>query len=402
MTLKVVHTKDGRTLYKDLDTGHWVPKDKAVAHLKQKERDDHNRAVKQDEDLKAQQIRRQQELAKKMNDQSSEMNFQKSYTNANGETVYSDSKSGWTILSRPMISITEKQSLHGTIYSFIRDEKGNKIESYAFTGPKSKYENEILPQITRDAAEFYRKRNLPTSERYKDILGPKKEFKSADEKLQHLAKLQRTNAINPNYKRGQKGDEYTKWHKNCALCTVATALQAQGYDVEAGPRDKTWRGTSTVFNINYQNKDNYILGDSGHYTNNAPKVNTRRNGSKYIFDPNGSNIIEDPPVMPKGAKAAAGAITEKVLGWGNGAVGELSVSWKNRSSWHSVAIYNDNGIVIIYDGQDNSKEVDLEKFLKGTWAQRTCLQRLDNAPLRDNVEKALGKMVKPIDRSSTI
>jgi len=31
MNLKIVHTKDGRTLYKDLDTGHWIKKDQAEA-----------------------------------------------------------------------------------------------------------------------------------------------------------------------------------------------------------------------------------------------------------------------------------------------------------------------------------------------------------------------------------
>lgn len=101
--------------------------------------------------------------------------------------------------------------------------------------------------------------------------------------------------------------------------------------------------------------------------------------------------------MPKGSKAVAKAVEEKVRGWGNGAVGNISVSWKNKTSWHSVSIINQNGTVVIYDAQCNKVYPDLQKFFSRTYAIRTQLFRLDNAPLKKDIQNDLKKMVKQRD-----
>lgn len=303
MRLKIVHTKNGKTLYKDLDTGHWLPKDKAEAFIKQ------NKISDVREPNKEEQIRKAQEQAKALNEQ--------------------------------------------------------------HTDP----------------------------EPYKDILGPQE--KNADP-IERLTKCKQEYIINNKYR--DKNEEYYKYHKNCALCTTAGVLQARGYDVEAMPRDKShWRGPGHVLEVDYSNTDNYIIGDSTHWSTGSPRYD--KYSKKVTFKKDHNDTLKtftpdkEPQFMPKGAKAAAEAITEKVKGWGNGAVGELSVCWKDTNKWHSIMISNDHGSVFIFDAQDNTVTTEIEHFLKDTFAKRTTLVRLDNASLRQDCQNDLKKMVKPIDRS---
>ena len=124
----------------------------------------------------------------------------------------------------------------------------------------------------------------------------------------------KNNLVNPNY---SKSKEY---RYNCALCATAAALQARGYDVEAMPRDKDWRGPDSVFDIDFANTDNYILTGSKYNISGAP----RPSNGKVMVAKNGKVQWIDAPLMPKGSKAATNAIINKVKGWGDGAVGVLN------------------------------------------------------------------------------
>lgn len=198
------------------------------------------------------------------------------------------------------------------------------------------------------------------------------------------------NIINPN--RWTGGEEYSK---NCALCAVAVALQARGYDVEAMPRDKDqWRGLDSVFDVDYSNPDNYFTSGTRYRMSGVPSKSTIVNNSYYGAYSNRINDYEV-PTAPRGANAVANAIIKKAEKWGNGAVGVLNVKWKNSPSAHALNVVNVNGVVYGYDAQSNTLIPNLHSYMKRTIAQRTSLVRLDNAPIREDINKNdLAKMVK--------
>ena len=194
------------------------------------------------------------------------------------------------------------------------------------------------------------------------------------------------NSINPNYNSGD-----SKYRTNCALCATAVALKAMGYDVEAMPRDTTWRGYDTIFDVDYTNPDNYIYSGA--------------QGFKYIGMPTKQQIVHgngggkitysDIPTMPKGANQASKAIIDKVQSWGKGAVGILRVKWKGTSSAHAVNVINTGHNVVIYDAQCNKVYGDIKGYLKNTIAYKTVLLRMDNATITKNLHMGdVNKMVK--------
>lgn len=71
MTLKIVHTKDGRTLYKDLDTGHWVNKKNVPSDILSKTNKPLETPQKQSSDIrdveKDEQIKKREAEAKRLN-----------------------------------------------------------------------------------------------------------------------------------------------------------------------------------------------------------------------------------------------------------------------------------------------------------------------------------------------
>lgn len=223
------------------------------------------------------------------------------------------------------------------------------------------------------------------------------------EAIKHLYSLtvQDTHQLNPKFARTAGAVLY---RKNCALCTSAFAVSMHGYDVEAMPRDydsqapdgnKGWRGFNKIFDVDYSNPDNYILsGTNYRHTAFPSKSELRNNG-----------IIADPPKMPKGAKAAANAIVKKVEGWGNGAYGELDVTWDDypydvtRVSGHGLIIFNLNNKVFLFCPQSgelkSSSKEGLADFLTDTVPARTELARLDNAKIKSNIpDSELFKMLK--------
>ena len=207
--------------------------------------------------------------------------------------------------------------------------------------------------------------------------------KSVTTVLDHIIARQ---AINPNYDPQKWTTEY---NMNCALCTAATCLQLMGYDVEAMPRDSTWRGPDSIFDVDYSNTDNYMLGSSKF---KVLGIKTPRDLKMSIrYDDN-----LQPDMTPKGASKVAEAIETKVAGWGNNAFGEMMVKSATSNSWHSLVVLNYNGSTLVYDSQSNevvsNSRAELTNYLKRKTASATQLVRYDNAQVKNT--PTLNKMVK--------
>lgn len=218
--------------------------------------------------------------------------------------------------------------------------------------------------------------------------------RSTEDAITRLIDVNEYNLVNPNYAINKL------YRTNCALCATAVVLQALGYNVEAMPKDENrWRGFDSVFEVDYTNTDNYFLSGSRYGITGVPKVAT--NGKLSTIKPGEtkSTIIDNPPRAARGADAVAKQIEEKAKGWGNGAVGVLNVSWKDRNSAHAINIINRNGRIFGYDAQSNKVIMDLPKYMKRTTANHTTLVRLDNAQIKSNItQETLDKMFKKSSR----
>ncbi len=216
--------------------------------------------------------------------------------------------------------------------------------------------------------------------------------------LTSLEEVRANNSINPNYRRIGKDDGYST---NCAICSTGVVLQARGYDVEALTQPaKANYGWYQVFDLDYTNPDNYMVPSSTTFFD-LTEDNVKARASRQL-QRQGMSVEEarlTVPTMkiqktPRGADKVAKAIEEKVKSWGNGAIGEVDVSWKNRSSNHAINVINQNGTVVLYDSQINKTYTDLSKFFAHTNANNTQLVRLDNAPIKQDAKQYINKMFK--------
>lgn len=186
--------------------------------------------------------------------------------------------------------------------------------------------------------------------------------------------------INPNY------SQSSLYRTNCALCSTAFALNARGYDVEAQPRDTTWRGFGDVFQIDYGNTDNYILNSSAAGLSGVPGIR----GIKAQYPNLDISTIQK---MPRGSTAVARKIVSQMKSWGDGSIAVMNVKWKGGNSAHAVNVVNDKGVIRIVDSQNGRTTANLQSYLSQTVANHTQLVRVDNATVRTNI-KNLDKMVK--------
>lgn len=198
--------------------------------------------------------------------------------------------------------------------------------------------------------------------------------------------LKENTTINPHY------TEDKKYRNNCALCTTATIMQCRGYDVEADFQGEHWREPADVLQVDFTNANNYMLDSSSNpFMDERPvKAYISRQG----IDPSSVNINK----APRGAEKNIVKVTELVESWGDGAYGELSITWKNGSS-HSLFIYNDNGVAKIFDSQSNVTRGSKDSyknlgFLVDCKGNNTMLLRFDNAKFKDMAGDKLMNMVK--------
>lgn len=221
-----------------------------------------------------------------------------------------------------------------------------------------------------------------------DTLGEVHSVEDRTAKLQELSNS-KEGIINPHWNDDNARKEGYK--TNCSICTTATMMQMFGYDVEAGVQpDKGWVDPFSLFKPDLSNSDNYIMAGGAdpfelsdynikHWTSESLRTKYPDMSSDEITA-KANQLASSATKMPRGASAASKAIDDKVQKWGNGAFGELSVTWSNGNS-HSLFIFNDNGVVTIYDGQSNKSYkglFQLECLLKGTKANNTQVIRYDN------------------------
>lgn len=233
---------------------------------------------------------------------------------------------------------------------------------------------------------------LARPDEFNGLFGEREQDTSKEAVYDRLIAMQLgTVSVNPNYQRYM----HNEYSTNCAICATAVSLQLDGYDVEAGPRDKdNWRGFDSVYDVDFTDTDNYILssykGIGNYRFSGMPKEEEVRNNIRASMKDE-SKIHK----MPQGAGPASRAIENMVKTWGNGAYGQMSVRWKDTNSAHAVNIINKNGQVLIYDGQTNNTYTDIKKYLSRTIAGRTAIVRLDNAPKREDFNTdTLKKMFK--------
>lgn len=124
--------------------------------------------------------------------------------------------------------------------------------------------------------------------------------------------------INPNFKKGEA------FQYNCALCTAAMEMRRRGYDVAASGLENVSNGgvsideTSTWFKPP-RYYEPFLTGLTGEGANKFSEL-----------------------------KAA-------VKAQGNGARGEITVSWAGNGAGHSMFYQVENGSMVIYDGQSGEK-----------------------------------------------
>lgn len=136
--------------------------------------------------------------------------------------------------------------------------------------------------------------------------------------------------INPGYKNFNANTK-----NNCMLCTTAYELRRRGYDVQAGISTKGYQ---------YKNVEEWF-----------PKAKV-----KNIYSPDRSDKKQ---LSKEGVKAVLGIsgkekfqkLSESLLKHGDGARGNLMVSWNLKGGGHSIVWENQNGRVILRDCQSGKK-----------------------------------------------
>ena len=169
------------------------------------------------------------------------------------------------------------------------------------------------------------------------------------------------------------------YRKNCALCSVAGVLQLMGYDVEAMPRDKTWRGFDNVFDFDWSNHDNFIAPS-------AKRINYT--GTDYV----------ESKVNPNKAKqtldAVAQQVDSKMQDWGLHSYAIMNVQWKNSKKSHAVVVYREKYDTTVMDFQTGEIQ-SIKNYIKtkGIKPSSIGLYRMDNVKIKDNIQD-LDKIVK--------
>jgi len=139
--------------------------------------------------------------------------------------------------------------------------------------------------------------------------------------------------------------------QNCMMCTTAMVMRMKGYDVAA---DKTPIGF-------------------------------------------GSNLIKEwfpKATLKQPVCLSTSSFKDTIAKEGNGAYGNMFVTWKNLRGSHSVFWINENGTTRVLDSQAN-KEYTLEQLFKSAEVSLTQYARLDNCNPSDRVVGCLVSRENP-------
>lgn len=179
--------------------------------------------------------------------------------------------------------------------------------------------------------------------------------------------------VNPRYNEPGTGISYTH---NCALCVSAAALQLMGYDVEAMPRDRKWRGFDSVFDYkwtpeNFRAPENKFVNYTG-----VPWDKNYDNPNRFTS----SGVKQE--------------IMDQMAAWGNKSFAAMNVSWKGGGA-HVVIVYHEKSKTSIMDFQTHQR-YSVEQWFKAhpsAKPETIGLYRLDNQKLKSNA-RDLHKIVK--------
>lgn len=181
--------------------------------------------------------------------------------------------------------------------------------------------------------------------------------------------------VNPNYGSGR---EYSI---NCALVTSAAALQILGYDVEAMPRDKKWRGFDSVFDYEWT-PDNF----------KSPRDNML-NYSGVPWDENYTNTNR---FKGTSVDSVVKEIKSQMSTWGDNSFAAINVAWKGGGA-HVFIVSQRNGETTFMDFQTH-RQGSPERWFNGNKdfvrLDSIGLYRLDNQKIKTSNTKELSKIVK--------
>ena len=180
--------------------------------------------------------------------------------------------------------------------------------------------------------------------------------------------------VNPNY--SPWNYEYSE---NCASCTTAAALQLMGYDVEAMPRDKKWRGFDSVFDYQWTPENFKATADK--YVNY----------SGVPWDENYTNTNRFSASSLDGIKSE---ITSQMKDWGVRSFAAMNVAWEGGGA-HVLIVYQEKHRTTFMDFQTQRMYTVDDWFKSHPSAKLDSigLYRLDNQSIKKNI-KDLHKIVK--------
>lgn len=211
-------------------------------------------------------------------------------------------------------------------------------------------------------------------------LGPKGIDVNSNRDLMKIVNL--ANSVNPNYSTGKK-----EWRENCALCAVSGILNMMGYDTEAMPRDKKWRGFDDVFDFDWNNTDNFI----------APAARINYSGTDYMASYN------NPNKFGRSLTGTIDKIDEAMQNWGEGSYAIVNLKWsgkiingKRKRGAHTAVVYNDGGTTTLIDFQTHkiyTGKNQIFDYMQYASPSSTGLYRVDNTTVKSNI-KDLDKIVK--------
>lgn len=227
---------------------------------------------------------------------------------------------------------------------------------------------------------------INTDDDLNGIVGTRYEVPDVADKIEQLHRESSEGAINPHYRdENQKGSD--TYRNNCSICTVATMMQALGYDVEAGTQVPGYQTEpSSIFTPDLSDPNDYLIPNTDSYFDLNPHnikakltrcLNTKTGKAGPDLNADVENLMSRVNYTPRGAKKVAEKITGMVEKWPDGAFGEISITWKSGSS-HSMFIFNQHGKCVIFDSQSNTMIQNIEGILSRTRANNTQVVRYDN------------------------
>lgn len=182
--------------------------------------------------------------------------------------------------------------------------------------------------------------------------------------------------VNPNYNMPGTGTDYTH---NCALCTTAAALQLMGYDVEAMPRDKKWRGFDSVFDYVWTPENFKSPKDKFENYTGIPWDENYHNTNRFT----GSD-----------ANSVRSEIEAQMKSWGTKSFAAMNVAWKGGGA-HVVIVYQEKHQTTVMDFQTHAT-YSVEQWFNAhpnAKSESIGLYRLDNQKIKSSI-KDVNKIVK--------